>query len=483
MDQAVSVTGRKLLSSRGMLRFLVRGVALGLALLPASAFAAAAPQTPAAPPLKAGAAAIRYFPETGHTLGGNFRDFFESHGGLDAFGFPRTEPVIENGFLVQYFQRARMEWHPDISQVQLSLLGSILSQGRTFATVPPTQNGPEIRYFPATGHTVHHAFLAYFNARGGLDQFGYPISEEAVEDGFRVQYFQRARLEYHPELPAAYSVSLSLLGDQYIAKNLASSGWLGAAQQPQLISEGVSNFAYSAANRVTNIKLMAKKLNGTVVPDGAVFSFDQVMGDVGADAGWAEGLVIVGNETEKGLGGGICQVSTTTFRAAFWAGVPIVERHDHAYPVPYYTQGGAPEGFDATVWSPDLDFKFQNDTGAPITITTSVDIATSQLYVDFYGKPVNRKVDMIGPVVWNRVPHLSDKYVADKTVAPGDSVQTDYAHDGFDVMLKRAITTPDGQVKTDSFASHYVPWRNIYHVAPSSMPSASSAPDAAGTTN
>jgi hypothetical protein len=452
-----------------MFRSLIRVLAFGLALMPASAFAAAAPptsSTPAAP--KVGAAAIRYFPETGHTLGGNFRDFFETHGGLDAFGFPRTEPVQENGFLVQYFQRARMEWHPDVSQVQLSLLGSILTQGRTFATVPAAANSPEFHFFPETGHSVHHAFLAYFNARGGLDQFGYPISEETVENGFTVQYFQRARMEWHPELAPAYSTSLTLLGDQYITKNLASSGWLAPVPQPQLIAEGVSNFAYSPTNRVINIKLMAKKLNGIVVPDGAIFSFDQVMGDVGADAGWAEGLVIVGNETDPGLGGGICQVSTTAFRAAFWAGVPITERHDHAYPVPYYTQGGSPEGFDATVWSPDLDFKFQNDTGAPLTITTRVDVPTSQLYVDFYGKSVSRQVEMVGPFTSNRRPALADKYVADKTIAPGQVDQTDFTHDGFDVSLKRTITTPDGQVKTDSFPSHYVPWRNIFHVAPGS---------------
>src|SRR6185437_14805313 len=155
-------------------------------------------------------------------------------------------------------------------------------------------------------HTVHHAFLAYFTSHGGLDEFGYPISEESTEDGFQVQYFQRARMEWHPELPAAYNVSLSLLGDQYIAKNLPTSGWTAPVAQPQLISEGVSNFAYSPDVRVVNIKLMAKRLNGVVVQDGGTFSFNQIMGDVGADAGWAEGLVILNGETQPGLGGGIC---------------------------------------------------------------------------------------------------------------------------------------------------------------------------------
>src|SRR5579883_522738 len=150
-----------------MFRAALRVLAFGLALMPATAFAAATPSStpsgPAGP--QVGAAAIRYFPETGHSLGGNFRDFFEAHGGLDAFGFPRTEPVIENGFQVQYFQRARMEWHPDSNQVQLSLLGSMLTQGRQFATVPPQPNSDVLRFFPETGHTVHHAFLQFFNSR------------------------------------------------------------------------------------------------------------------------------------------------------------------------------------------------------------------------------------------------------------------------------------------------------------------------------
>ncbi|MDE3075950.1 MAG: VanW family protein [Chloroflexota bacterium] len=411
--------------------------------------------------------AVRYFPETGHSLSGNFKAFFDDHGGLDIFGFPRTEVVQENGFSVQYFQRARMEWHPELNQVQLSLLGSMLTAGRTFPSAAPAADGPVLKYFPESGHTVHHAFLKYFNTRGGLDIFGYPISEEMMDGGFRVQYFQRARMEWHPELPAAYTVSLTLLGDRYIQQNLPVASWLAPVPPPRLVAEGASNFGGSSNNRVHNIVLMAKKLNGTVVPDGAIFSFDDVMGDVGPDAGWAEGIVIVNHASEPGLGGGICQVSTTTFRAAFWAGLPIVERHDHAYPVPYYTQGGAPEGFDATVWSPTLDLKFQNDSGAPLIVVTRVDLNGDNLYVDLFGKPTNRKVELIGPFFANQKPHPADKYVLDDKLAPGQVDQTDWAHDGVDVMLRRAVTMPHGQTSTDTFRSHYLPWQAVYHVGPS----------------
>ena len=451
------------MSSR--LTAFVLAILLSIPALPA--IAAATP--PANGAGQDGNAPVRFFPETGHSIAGNFRDYFENRGSLDAFGFPRTDAVVENGMEVQYFQRARMEWHADTNQVQLSLLGSMLTAGRNFPTSTSSPTTATSRYFPETSHTVRQGFLAFFNARGGIDQFGLPISEELTEDGFQVQWFQRARFEWHPELAGPYKVSLTLLGDKYITANMANSPLVPAAARPQLIAEGASNFANSPDNRVFNIKLMAKRLNGVVVAPGATFSFDQVMGDISAAAGWAVGLVILDHETQDGLGGGICQVSTTAFRAAFWAGLPIPERHDHSYPVPYYTQGGAPEGFDATVWSPDLDFKFVNDTGAPLTITTRVDTPSTQLFVDLYGKPTGRKVDMLGPVISNRQPHPADKYVFDPKLPAGDLEQTDYAHDGFDVALKRNVTMPDGSVKTDSFPSHYVPWQAIFRYGPGGL--------------
>ncbi|MHB8621440.1 MAG: VanW family protein [Chloroflexota bacterium] len=451
---------------------------LGLAVLasvalPGAAQAAAlgGQQSPAASP------AFHYFPQTGHLVAGPFKTFFDTHGGLDVFGLPRTEAIQEDGMTVQYFQRARMEWHPRANRVELGLLGSILTAGRQFPPVPEVANGPGVRYFPETSHTVHDAFLSYFNSRGGVEVFGYPISEERVEGGFRVQYFQRARMEWHPELPPAYSVSLTLLGDQYIDKNLAGSSWLARVPPPTLVAQGLSNFATSPPNRVHNVLLMASKLNGVVVPDGGVFSFDAVMGDVTAAAGWREGLVINGNQTEAGLGGGICQVSTTAFRAAFWAGLPIVERHDHVYPVPYYTQGGAPEGFDATVWSPTLDLKFRNDTGAPLLIATRANLQTMNLRVELYGKKVDRVVQMQGPFFSQRVPHPAARYVMDSTLAAGQVEQTDWPHDGLNVVINRVVTQGTA-VHVDRFASHYVPWAAVYHVGPQPAPAPTAVPSA-----
>jgi len=158
----------------------------------------------------------RYFPETGQTVQGAFLDFWEGRGGLDIFGYPISGEFQQNGVTVQYFQRARMEWRPSnppAFRVQLGLLGSEV-HGPAEPAVPNwvTPWNPNARYFAATGHVVTGAFLNFFDTRGGLDIFGYPISEAQLDGGMTVQWFQRARMEWHPENPAPWRVQLTLLG-------------------------------------------------------------------------------------------------------------------------------------------------------------------------------------------------------------------------------------------------------------------------------
>jgi len=174
----------------------------------------------------------RYYDQTGHNLAFGFRNYFDTHGGLDAFGYPRTEEMVENGFTVQYFQRARFEYHPELAgtpyEVELGLLGdAITADRRPFPLGTPFESSAEHRWYPETGHGLHFAFLRYFDTHGGLDAFGYPISEELYgENGwpYAVQYFQRARFEYHPEYAGTpYEVELGLVGDELLAQR----GWLG----------------------------------------------------------------------------------------------------------------------------------------------------------------------------------------------------------------------------------------------------------------
>ena len=214
-----------------------------------------------------------YFPQTQHAISGAFRQYWEQQGGLDRFGYPITSVFVSGGLRVQYFERARFEYHPEEQnpeyQVQLGLLTAYLTQDRSFPkgtpitptpsprpagtpparatptcppgsscppvtttpTTPPTPTmtaEPTTIYFPQTGHNLGGEFYRYWKARGGLASFGYPISEELREvnqaDGktYTVQYFERARLEYHPENAGTpYVVLLGLMGRETIN----AGGW------------------------------------------------------------------------------------------------------------------------------------------------------------------------------------------------------------------------------------------------------------------
>ena len=176
-----------------------------------------------------------YFPATGHGISGAFKQYWEANGGLAIFGYPLTEAYLENGQLVQYFERMRLEQNTSpngsTKEIRPADLGRELTSGRTdraaFAPITPSMSGVR-SYFPATGHTLSPLFSTYWEAYGAQELFGMPISEEMIEvnpsDGrfYTVQYFEHARLEYHPESnDPAMSILLGHLGREA----LLDRGW------------------------------------------------------------------------------------------------------------------------------------------------------------------------------------------------------------------------------------------------------------------
>jgi vancomycin resistance protein YoaR len=151
----------------------------------------------------------------------------------------------------------------------------------------------------------------------------------------------------------------------------------------ELIGEGVTYFPGSPPNRLINVRIGANRFNGIILKPNEVFSFGELLGPVGPEQGYTPGLVILENHEEKQYGGGMCQVSSTAFRAALLAGLPILERHNHAFAVSYYTAPYGVPGVDATIYYPPVDFKFKNDTGAFLLIQTHMEGAT--LKFDFFG--------------------------------------------------------------------------------------------------
>ncbi len=171
-----------------------------------------------------------FFAQTGHNIRQPFLGFWKEHGGVAVFGYPRTEALQDGGLLVQYFQRARLEYHPTSRLVVLTPLGTVAAKGRSFTPVKRFPNGPLRVFIPQTGHSIGQPFLKFWQAHGGAAVFGYPISEilnEENGDGtgntYVLQYFQNARLEDHPEAKGTpFVIQLGLLGESL----LRTKGWL-----------------------------------------------------------------------------------------------------------------------------------------------------------------------------------------------------------------------------------------------------------------
>jgi len=160
---------------------------------------------------------LKRYEETGCSLQGDFLEFFETRGGLEVFGYPLTEPFWQGGIQVQYFQKARLESHPDNPppyQVQLGLLADELN----YRNPPQPRQQPDSsnrHYFPETGHTVSLAFLRFFREQGGIDIFGCPVTEMYYEEGRIVQYFQRMKMAWYPT-DSASPVHIEDLGEIYL---------------------------------------------------------------------------------------------------------------------------------------------------------------------------------------------------------------------------------------------------------------------------
>jgi len=225
-------------------------------------------------------------------------------------------------------------------------------------------------------------------------------------------------------------------------------------------------YAGSSAARRRNVEVATANFHGLVIPPGGVFSFNEWLGDVSVETGYEQGLIIVGNQTITGVGGGVCQVSTTAFQAAFYAGFPILERTEHAYRVSYYETGEGP-GLDATVYSPIVDFKFRNDTPYHLLIETYVNPNNASLTWKFYSTSMGRRVVKEGPRITAQTPPPPPIYRANPELRPGQIRQVDWAVSGADVYVWRTVYEGDRIIiDREEFVSHYVPWANQFEVAP-----------------
>jgi vancomycin resistance protein YoaR len=264
--------------------------------------------------------------------------------------------------------------------------------------------------------------------------------------------------------PVSRSIELpaEIISPQITAQSLPGLGIV------ELVGEGQSSFAGSAAYRVTNIKAGAARMDGVLIAPGAEFSFNTQLGAVDEASGFVQGYAVIGNRTQLEWGGGVCQVSTTVFRTAFWAGLPITERHAHPFYISWYDAYSYPAGqpgpgMDATIATGALDLRFVNDTGHWLLMESSLDETAQVLTVRLYGTKPKRTVTVSGPKTLSVTPAPSEPVTINDSALPaGTYRQTDTARQGMEIAVYRVISENGTQREPELFYTRFKAWPNVF---------------------
>lgn len=245
-----------------------------------------------------------------------------------------------------------------------------------------------------------------------------------------------------------------------VLKKPAGEGASAGLGIVELIGKAVTPFTGSPSNRIHNIKNGVRFLNGLLIAPGEEFSTVSSLGKIDNSTGYLPELVIKGDETTPEFGGGLCQVSTTLFRAVMNAGLPVLERRNHSYRVPYYERDGEGNligpGLDATIYDPFPDFKFKNDTSAHILIQGYVEDDKARF--ELYGTGDDRKSFIDGPHTLKETPSPDPVYIETQELAKGEKKKIDTAHPGGIAVATYKIEYPDGRMEEQEFKSYYRPW-------------------------
>ena len=264
-----------------------------------------------------------------------------------------------------------------------------------------------------------------------------------------------------------HTVTLVLDAVDPLVRDDATAESLGITE---LVSMETSYFYGSDPGRVQNITLASQAYHGLLVAPGETFSMASYLTDISLENGYAEAPIIYGNETIQGVGGGVCQVSTTLFRTAFYGGFPIVERHAHAYRVGYYEQSANGSrnpnlaGLDATVYFPFVDLKFVNDT--PYWLLMETYVYGYSLTWKFYSTSDGRTVEWNTTGITNVVAPPEPIYRENPDLLTGTIKQVDWPVEGATVIVNRTVYKNGTVYFTDTFRTDYVPWGAIFEYGP-----------------
>ncbi len=339
----------------------------------------------------------------------------------------------------------------------------------------------------ADGRQTHNVFIDENAARGWLAQYANQIYRKPVNARYYFNDDTRELVLVSPhvngrelDVDATISAMRGQLENGNLAVPLVVKDIVPAASADataadlgitELIAENTTWFYGSSDERKHNIARAAANFYGVVVEPGEEFSFNRYLGSISEADGYEEGLIIVGGRTIKGVGGGVCQVSTTLYQSAFWSGFPIVERWEHGYMVGYYDDGEG-QGMDATVFSPVVDLRFINNTPYHLLIENYYNEEFESLTFKFYSTSMGRRIVKDEPLYENVVPAPEeDIWEFDADLPEGTVVQYDYATEGAQVTVGRQVYNADDVlIEERDFVSNYIPWPNVYRYGPGVEP-------------
>lgn len=245
-----------------------------------------------------------------------------------------------------------------------------------------------------------------------------------------------------------------------VARPQAGGGDISRLGVQDLISRATTSYAGTLADRISNVRLGASRIHGTVVPPGGIYSMAGALGPISEATGYKLGFAIVGNDTVLDVGGGLSQLTTTVFKAAFDAGFPIIERTYHYYRIRRYEPI---LGIEATIYPPAVDLKFRNDTDHFIVVDARTD--AGNVTISMYGTKPNREISTEGPIIENIVPTDRTVQRVDSPQLPkGTEITSEVAEDGLDVTVWRITKVGGKEVKREKFFQHFRPSHNVIMV-------------------
>jgi vancomycin resistance protein YoaR len=229
-----------------------------------------------------------------------------------------------------------------------------------------------------------------------------------------------------------------------------------------LLGRGTSSFRHSSNIRNMNVEKGASIINRILVAPDETFSFIKSLGEVSIEAGFKKAYIIRQGKTELDVGGGVCQVSTTFFRAMLDAGLNITARRNHAYRVSYYEEDSKP-GFDATVFIPSPDLKFINDTDHYVLIQSKYDATNKKLAYEIYGTSDGRKVEISNYKQWGYQAPPPDVWIDDPTLPLDKVIQDEHRVPGLKTAFDWTVTKADNTIlHQKTFQSTFAPWAAVF---------------------